>query len=124
MSMRFVHESTPQRVCFGSGEAAATLTREAERLGASAVMVIAAESSRELAEHITAGLPGRHTVVRVRAGSQEAQRGQPPSRPHAARRERPATTVATATPVRARTDAGHRPAGRHGRGGGRPGPRA
>jgi hypothetical protein len=28
MSMRFVHESQPQRVCFGSGEAAETVPRE------------------------------------------------------------------------------------------------
>jgi maleylacetate reductase len=42
MSVRFVHESQPQRVCFGSGEAAKTVPRELERLGASKVMVIAA----------------------------------------------------------------------------------
>lgn len=41
MSLRFVHESHPQRVCFGSGEAAGTVARELERLGASKVMVIA-----------------------------------------------------------------------------------
>ena len=35
MSFRFVHESQPQRVCFGSGEAAGTVARELERLGAS-----------------------------------------------------------------------------------------
>ena len=55
--MRFVHESQPQRVCFGSGEAAGMLARELERLGASRVMVIAAESESELAERITTGVP-------------------------------------------------------------------
>ena len=57
MSMRFVYESLPQRVCFGSGEAAGTLVRELDRLGASKVMVIAAGPESELAERITADLP-------------------------------------------------------------------
>jgi len=39
MSLRFVHESQPQRVCFGSGEAAGTVARELERLGTSKVIV-------------------------------------------------------------------------------------
>ena len=34
MTMRFVHETRPQRVCFGSGEAAAALAAEVTRLGA------------------------------------------------------------------------------------------
>jgi maleylacetate reductase len=55
--MRFTHESRPQRVCFGTGEAAATLARELGRLGASKVMVIAAGPEAELAEHITTGVP-------------------------------------------------------------------
>ncbi len=57
MSMRFVHESQPQRVCFGTGEAAATVARELERLGASKVMVIAAEPESELAGRITGDVP-------------------------------------------------------------------
>ncbi len=57
MSMRFVYESLPQRVCFGSGEAAGTLVRELDRLGASKVMVIAAGPESELAERITADVP-------------------------------------------------------------------
>ena len=40
MSLRFVHESQPQRVRFGTGEAAAAMAEEAERLGAWKVMVI------------------------------------------------------------------------------------
>jgi maleylacetate reductase len=55
MSLRFVHESQPQRVCFGSGEAAGTVARELERLGASKVMVIASGRDRGMAERITAG---------------------------------------------------------------------
>jgi maleylacetate reductase len=57
MSMRFVHESRPQRVCFGSGEAASAVPRELEALGASRVMVIAAKGRAELADRVTAGAP-------------------------------------------------------------------
>jgi maleylacetate reductase len=56
-SVRFDHESQPQRVRFASGEAAAGVAEEIERLGASSVMVIAAKSERELAERVTAALP-------------------------------------------------------------------
>jgi maleylacetate reductase len=55
--MRFVHESRPQRVCFGSGEAGPTLTGEVARLGVSRVMVIAAKAESYLAGQVTAGLP-------------------------------------------------------------------
>ncbi len=55
--MRFVHETQPQRVCFGSGEAAAALAREVTLLGAGRVMVIAAEPESELAARVTTGLP-------------------------------------------------------------------
>jgi maleylacetate reductase len=55
MSMRFVHESQPQRVCFGSGEAAQMVPRELSKLGASKVMVIAAKAETELADRVTAG---------------------------------------------------------------------
>lgn len=55
--MRFEHETLPQRVCFASGEAASTLRAEVERLGATRVMVIAAEAEAELAQQVTAGLP-------------------------------------------------------------------
>lgn len=57
MSMRFVHESLPQRVCFGTGEAAPALAREIARLGACRVMVIAARAERELAARVSDGLP-------------------------------------------------------------------
>ena len=55
--MRFVHDNLPQRVCFGSGEAAAHLGTEIENLSASKVMVITGKSERDIAETITAGLP-------------------------------------------------------------------
>jgi alcohol dehydrogenase class IV len=38
VSLRFVHEFAPQRVCFGSGEAAATLAREVAALGGTRVL--------------------------------------------------------------------------------------
>jgi hypothetical protein len=55
--MRFVHESWPQRVCFGSGESAGTLAREVSALRATRVMVIAARPESELAARVTAGVP-------------------------------------------------------------------
>ncbi|WP_300602509.1 maleylacetate reductase [Trebonia sp.] len=55
--MRFVHDNLPQRVCFGSGEAAASLQREIANLNTSRVMVIAAEAEKDLAEGITKSLP-------------------------------------------------------------------
>jgi alcohol dehydrogenase class IV len=55
--MRFVHDNLPQRVRFGSGEAAAHLGAEIENLQAANVMVIAAEAERDIAETITKQLP-------------------------------------------------------------------
>ncbi|MEU4227809.1 maleylacetate reductase [Nonomuraea sp. NPDC026600] len=55
--MRFEHESLPQRVCFGAGEAAALVRAEVERLGAARLMVIAAPAEAGLAEKTTVGLP-------------------------------------------------------------------
>jgi len=55
--MRFVHDNLPQRVCFGSGEAAAHLGAEIENLKAANVMVIAGESERDIAGTITGELP-------------------------------------------------------------------
>jgi alcohol dehydrogenase class IV len=54
--MRFVHETQPQRVCFGSSEAASTLAAQVQRLQATNVMVIAAAAEQELARRITADL--------------------------------------------------------------------
>ncbi|MEU3936543.1 maleylacetate reductase [Streptomyces sp. NPDC029044] len=55
--MRFEHENLTQRVVFASGEAAARVRAEVERLGASRVMVIAAAAEAELAKAVTADLP-------------------------------------------------------------------
>jgi maleylacetate reductase len=56
-SMRFVHDNLPQRVCFGSGEAAANLRLQTEELGASRIMVIAAKAEATLADEVAADLP-------------------------------------------------------------------
>ena len=55
--MRFVHDTLPQRVAFGSGEAAANLSNEISHLGATSVMVIAAKPESDLADSITKDLP-------------------------------------------------------------------
>ncbi len=55
--MRFVHDTLPQRVCFGSGEAAANLSNEVANLGASRVMLIAAPAESYLADTIATDLP-------------------------------------------------------------------
>ncbi|GAB1513281.1 maleylacetate reductase [Actinophytocola sp. KF-1] len=57
MSIRFVHETRPQRVRFGSGGAAAALAEEVALLGAARVMVITTASATAAADRITAGLP-------------------------------------------------------------------
>ncbi len=64
-SMRFVHESLPQRVCFASGEAATTVAREVHRLGASRVMVIASPEDAARAASIIAALPGAYHHAEV-----------------------------------------------------------
>jgi alcohol dehydrogenase class IV len=56
-SLRFEHENLAQRVVFASGEAAARVRAEMERLGASRVMVIASAAEAGLAEAVTSGLP-------------------------------------------------------------------
>jgi alcohol dehydrogenase class IV len=64
--MRFVHDSLPQRVCFGTGEAGANVQREVGRLGASRVMVISSLREAPLADKITADVPvalRHHDVV-------------------------------------------------------------
>jgi maleylacetate reductase len=55
--MRFVHDTLPQRVRFGSGEAAASLRAEITALGANRIMLIAAKAEMHLADEITADLP-------------------------------------------------------------------
>jgi len=55
--MRFVHDTLPQRVCFGSGEAAANLSNEIGNLGASRVMLIAAPAESDLADTVATDVP-------------------------------------------------------------------
>lgn len=58
--MRFQHDTLPQRVRFASGGAAANLAEEIAELGASRLMVIAAEDERELTHRVADGLPVVH----------------------------------------------------------------
>jgi maleylacetate reductase len=76
--MRFVHDNLPQRVCFGSGEAAVNLRRQIGSLGASAVMVIAAKAEAGLADEVTAGLPValRHDDVVMHVPVEVAERAR------------------------------------------------
>jgi maleylacetate reductase len=76
--MRFVHDTLPQRVRFGSGEAAAGLRAEVAALGASRVMLIAAKPEMPLAEEIAAGLPValRHDDVVMHVPVEVARRAR------------------------------------------------
>lgn len=56
MALKFDHRSLGQRVLFGTGQAAEHVTAEVRRLGATAVMVVAAPSQREPAAKITRGI--------------------------------------------------------------------
>jgi maleylacetate reductase len=84
VSLRFVHESRPQRVCFGSGQAAETLAAEVSALGAARVMVIAAGSARALATQVTAGVPTvlRYHDVAMHVPVEVAERGRRAAREH------------------------------------------
>jgi maleylacetate reductase len=55
--MRFSHQTLPQTVHFGSGEAQPNIAFALEELGAGRVMLIASARSRDEAHRITAGLP-------------------------------------------------------------------
>lgn len=55
--MRFVHDTLPQRVAFGSGAAAANLSSETGNLGATRVMLIAAKTEMHLADTIAKDIP-------------------------------------------------------------------
>ncbi|HEX7161492.1 MAG TPA: maleylacetate reductase [Trebonia sp.] len=55
--MRFVHDTLPQRVAFGSGAAAANLTSEIGSLGATRVMLIAAAAEAHLADTVAKDIP-------------------------------------------------------------------
>ncbi|MFF0501953.1 maleylacetate reductase [Nocardia aobensis] len=55
--MLFTHDTLPQRVVFATGQAAAGVEAEVERLGAGRVMVLAARAEAELAKRVTADIP-------------------------------------------------------------------
>jgi maleylacetate reductase len=55
--VRFVHDTLPQRVRFGAGEAAEGLSAEMSAAGATRVMVISGRSETEVARRIAADLP-------------------------------------------------------------------
>jgi maleylacetate reductase len=76
--MRFVHDTLPQRVCFGSGAAAANLSAEIENLGARNVMLIAAKPETHLAETIVTGIPVaiRHDDVVMHVPVEVAERAR------------------------------------------------
>jgi maleylacetate reductase len=76
--MRFVHDTLPQRVCFGSGEAAANLTAQVASLGASNVMLIAAKAETHLADTIAKDIPValRYDDVVMHVPVEVAERGR------------------------------------------------
>jgi alcohol dehydrogenase class IV len=76
--MRFVHDTLPQRVAFGSGAAAANLSREIGNLGATRVMLIAAKAEADLADTIAVGIPMalRHDDVVMHVPVEVAERAR------------------------------------------------
>jgi alcohol dehydrogenase class IV len=86
MSIRFVHETRPQRVRFGSGEAATALAEEVALLGAARVMVITTASAKAAADRITEGLPValRHDDVAMHVPVEVADRARQAAAGHGA----------------------------------------
>jgi len=78
MSVRFTHETLPQRVVFASYDAADRVAEEVSMLGASRAMVIAGEAEAALAEPVVAGLPVivRHTEVVMHVPTDVADRAR------------------------------------------------
>jgi maleylacetate reductase len=76
--VRFVHEHLPQRVCFETGAAAATLSREAAALGASRAMLIASAREAARADEIAAEIPValRHHDVAMHVPADLAERAR------------------------------------------------
>ena len=76
--MRFVHDTLPQRVCFGSGAAAASLSREIKALGAARVMLIASGKEMQLAERVSRDVPValRHDDVVMHVPVEVAERAR------------------------------------------------
>jgi maleylacetate reductase len=76
--MRFVHDTLPQRVAFGSGAAADNLSSEIVNLGASRVMLIAGASEMRLADTVAKGIPVvlRHDDVVMHVPVEVAERAR------------------------------------------------
>jgi maleylacetate reductase len=78
MSVRFTHETLPQRVVFASFEAADRVAEEVSLLGGSRAMVIAGEAEGALAERVVAEVPVavRHTEVVMHVPTDVADRAR------------------------------------------------
>ena len=76
--MRFVHDTLPQRVAFGSGAAAANLSSEIGNLGATRVMLIAAKAEKDLADTVAKDIPValRHDDVVMHVPVEVAERAR------------------------------------------------
>jgi maleylacetate reductase len=76
--MRFVHDTLPQRVAFGSGAAAANLSGEISGLGATRVMLIAAAAEADLADTVAKDIPVavRHDDVVMHVPVEVAERAR------------------------------------------------
>jgi maleylacetate reductase len=76
--MRFVHDTLPQRVCFGSGEAAAYVRSETAARGARRVMLIASKNEMPLADTVAADIPValRHDDVVMHVPVEVAERAR------------------------------------------------
>jgi alcohol dehydrogenase class IV len=76
--MRFVHDSLPQRVYFGSGSAAENLKNAIKNLGTERPMVLAAQQEASLADSVTEGLPValRHDEVVMHVPVEVAERAR------------------------------------------------
>ena len=82
MTLTFAHETLPQRVRFGAGEAAVAVAEEVARLQGSRVMAIASDAAR--AEPVLAGVPVAvlHTDVRRHVPVDVAERARSVAQEH------------------------------------------
>src|SRR3954471_1994351 len=78
MSLRFTHETLPQRVVFAPHAAAAGVTDEVARIGVTRAMVISGPSQATLADQVVASLPsaGRHAELVMHVPVQVADRAR------------------------------------------------
>ncbi len=81
-TLRFVHETLPQRVHFAAGEAAEAVADEVRRLGGSRVMAIASDAAR--AQPVLAGVPVAvlHTDVVMHVPVDVAERARAVAQAH------------------------------------------